>query len=153
MPKWTHIMVHHTVTGPEAKVADIDAMHRARGFDCIGYHFLVERGPGDHGILKAGRPTSRSGAHCDVDGWNSKAIGISVVGTFHPGEPHSERLTTDRPLYQDIVGAICHLCNKYGIPADHVLGHRDVKQTACPGDWFPLVQLKADVIARMIAKE
>jgi hypothetical protein len=148
--KWTHLLIHHTVTGPQETVATIRAMHRKRGFNTIGYHYLLERDQAGRGHLKTGRPDTRSGAHAgapkdtfDHKPWNSFAIGLSVVGCFHPGFAVSERMT--EPLYQDVLGAAVHLCKKYGIPADHVKFHREVKATACPGDYFPMARLRADI--------
>lgn len=139
---WTHLLIHHTVTAPTATVDDIRRMHKARGFADIGYHFLLARDAAGRGHLKPGRPDYKSGAHAgapsetkDHQAWNSFALGLSVVGTFHPGLPNSERMTPQ--LYQDLVGAVVHLCRKYNIPPANIRYHRDVKQTACPGDWFP----------------
>jgi N-acetyl-anhydromuramyl-L-alanine amidase AmpD len=155
-PHWTHLIVHHTVTGPDATVADIDALHAARGFRYtapggrgghVGYHYLIQRDKAGKGYLKAARPDTIAGAH--APGYNTRGIGLSVIGTFHPGYAASERLTPDDQLYADILGAVVHLCRKYGIPAKNVLGHCDTKATACPGDWFPLAALKRDVAAAL----
>ena len=55
-------------------------------------------------------------------------------------------------LYGDLVGAVAHLCQRYRIPPDHITYHREVKATACPGNWFPpKAQRIADVKARLEA--
>jgi hypothetical protein len=153
--KFSHILVHHTASAPGVTLAELDAMHRARGFAGIGYHYVILRSPQDNytrGYLKAARPDTRSGAHAGspketLDGrpWNSFAIGMAVAGTFHPGLAHSERLARGSQLYADVLAAVVHLCRKYGIPAANIRGHYEVKRTACPGDWFELDDLKADV--------
>jgi len=142
--KWSHLVIHHTATGPRETVASITAMHRRRGFTTIGYHYLIERS-GTRGYLKAARPDSMAGAHCP--GINTFGIGLSVVGYFHPGSPHSEHMS--EALYQDVLGAAVHVCRKYNIPASNVKFHREMKATACPGDWFPMARLRAEVAAAL----
>lgn len=138
--KWQYLMLHHTATGPNETVESIRAMHLKRGFNDIGYHYLIVRKDGK-GYLKSGRPDTKAGAHCP--GWNSKALGLSVVGYFHPGNKLSEVMS--EALYQYVLAAVCHLCKKYNIPASRLLAHREKKATACPGDWFAFARLKCDV--------
>jgi len=154
--RWTHLLIHHSVTAPGATVADIYRLHRARGFDGIGYHYVLQRSRSEdfaRGHLKVGRADDRTGAHAgatrDKKPWNRFALGLCVIGTFHRGLPHSERIEEGSAIYEDIVAAVCHLCQKYHSPAGKVLGHRDVKATACPGDLFPLAEVKRDVAARL----
>ena len=70
------LIVHCSAT-PEGKdftVADIDHWHKARGFRCIGYHYVVYR----DGSIHKGRPDSDIGAHCQ--GHNATSIGICYIG-------------------------------------------------------------------------
>ncbi len=140
---WTHVMLHHSASGPNLTVAELDAEHKARGWREIGYHYVLQRGADGHGYLKAGRPDTLPGAHAGVTPWNNCALGLCVIGYFHPGAALSEHMT--ETLYADLLAAVRHLLAKYAIPPAHVLGHRDVRPTACPGDWFPLARVKADV--------
>lgn len=152
MRKWNYLVIHHTATDARQNVATIDLMHEKRGFARadprtgrvwhIGYHYLLERDEAGHGHLKAGRPDHLDGAH--TTGLNGKAIGLAVVGYFHPGHPISERMTA--VLTQDLLAAVAHLVKKYGIPPDHISYHRDHKSTACPGAWFiPKAELLAEL--------
>lgn len=154
--RWTHLLVHHTAGDPRLTVEQIRQEHiRNRKFSDIGYHYVLARpGGGQQGFLKVGRPDTQSGAHAggpkqtkDGRAWNSFALGLSVPGYFHPGNPHSEHM--DEELYRDLLAAVLHLMQKYHIPAENLRGHREVKATACPGDWFPLDRLKADVKQRL----
>lgn len=138
MRTWSYLVIHHSASSPDTRVADIDAWHRARGWSGIGYHYVIERDSAGRGHLKRGRPDTKAGAHAGVALYNSKGIGLCVAGNFDR-EPVSEA------LYADVLGAVLHLCRKYGIPAGNVLGHRDCKATACPGGLFPLKRLKEDV--------
>jgi len=52
--------------------------HLKRGFDDIGYHFVVTRS----GIIETGRHPNRMGAHCK--GHNKNSIGVCWVGTNNP---------------------------------------------------------------------
>ena len=76
MRKVNLIVVHCTATpeGRDVTVADIDRMHRAKGWKCIGYHYVVYR----DGSVHAGRPVSEVGAH--VYGHNANSIGVAYVG-------------------------------------------------------------------------
>ena len=61
MRKVNLIVVHCTATpeGRDVTVADIDRMHRAKGWKCIGYHYVVYR----DGSVHEGRPVAEVGAH------------------------------------------------------------------------------------------
>lgn len=89
--KIKHIIIHCAATpnGKPFTSADIDNMHKARGFKRdtqwvrvftpalkhIGYHFVV----GLDGMVYTGRHIEEVGAH--VQGANSDSIGICMIGT------------------------------------------------------------------------
>jgi N-acetylmuramoyl-L-alanine amidase len=89
--KINSIVIHCAATpnGRDIKAAEIDAMHKARGFKRdsqavrsfnpelkhIGYHFVIEV----DGNLATGRGIEEIGAH--VQGSNAKSIGICMIGT------------------------------------------------------------------------
>jgi N-acetylmuramoyl-L-alanine amidase len=145
MPRFKYLMIHHSDGPPDQTVEAIRRYHvQTRGWRDVGYHYLLQRDGEGRGHLKRGRSDAYAGAHCDgPGGWNSKALGVCVIGTFHPGLPHSEKMTEE--LYQDVLGAVLHLMGKYSIPATHLTCHREHDTTSCPGDWFPMARLKADV--------
>jgi hypothetical protein len=126
-------MIHHSVTSATTTMADLDRMHRTRGFTEIGYHYGLQRDTSGRVHLKKGRAATKPGAHCH-GGWNRKALGLVVIGTFHPGLPHSEH--PDEGLITAIVDACAHLCQKHAIAPSAILGHRDQWATACPGDYL-----------------
>lgn len=150
--KWAYLMIHHTATAPTLTVADIDRMHRQRGYNGVGYHYLIQRDREGKAYLKAGRSDTQIGAHAGVNKYNREALGLSVIGYFHPGSEHSEHVGDQ--LFADIVAAVCHLCKTYGIPADnaHILYHRDVRSTACPGDWFPAKATLIQAVRKALGK-
>lgn len=57
---------------------DIDKWHIERGFDCIGYHWVVRRS----GIIEKGRMETVQGAHCL--GENHDSIGVCYIGRKSP---------------------------------------------------------------------
>lgn len=70
------IIIHCAATpeGRDYTVADIRAWHKARGWNDIGYHYVVYR----DGRIMLGRPVGQVGAH--VEGHNTGTIGIVYVG-------------------------------------------------------------------------
>ncbi|MDU3761109.1 MAG: N-acetylmuramoyl-L-alanine amidase [Bacteroides sp.] len=62
MRKINKVIIHCSATpeGRDYTVADIDRWHRERGFDGIGYHYVVYR----DGSIHAGRDVAKIGAHC-----------------------------------------------------------------------------------------
>ena len=58
------IIIHcsATIEGRDYTVSNIDMWHRQRGFDCIGYHYLVYRDGTVHegrSLIKVGRSEER----------------------------------------------------------------------------------------------
>lgn len=74
--KTTEIVVHCSDTPDNRKVTaeDIADMHLDRGWEDIGYHFVLER---DGGVCE-GREIDLRGAH--VRGANHKSVGVCLVG-------------------------------------------------------------------------
>ena len=69
----TKAVIHHTASPEWTTVADIDRWHKERGWDEIGYHYVVRR----DGQVKKGRSINKKGAH--ARGRNNK-VGIALVG-------------------------------------------------------------------------
>ncbi len=78
----------------------IDKWHRERGWNEIGYHFVITNGhlvsgskynPDHDGDIQVGRPVGKIGSHCK--GHNANSIGICLIGKHHftakPGFPHA----------------------------------------------------------------
>ena len=76
MRKISKLIIHCTAT-PEGRhhdVADIRRWHLKRGFNDIGYHFLIHL----DGTIEEGRNINKIGSHCR--GQNRGSIGICYVG-------------------------------------------------------------------------
>lgn len=61
------IIIHCSATraGQDLRAKDIDRMHKQRGFNQIGYNFVVDL----DGHVENGRPLSIDGAHCNTKGF------------------------------------------------------------------------------------
>ena len=119
------IVLHHTGNpqDDDLSAADIDASHKAKGWACIGYHYVIRK----DGSIEQGRPVDTIGAH--AYGHNSHTIGIHLCGNFEIAEPTSNQIESAAML----IAAIADL-NSICINDSTVLGHRDLMPTACPGE-------------------
>ena len=119
------IVIHHTgnPTDDDLSAVEIDASHKARGWTCIGYHYVIRK----DGTVELGRPDWTVGAH--AYGNNSHTIGVHVCGNFEEAEPTDEQI-------ESLAMLIANLCTDYGltIDRDHIVGHRELMSTACPGE-------------------
>ena len=156
------ILVHHTATpnvadpGPGAAVAlarSIQNFHMdVRRWPDTGQHFTVSRGgvvlEGRHHSLEFVRVGHRQveGAHCT--GQNVVALGIENEGTYSATDPPQKLWARLREL-------CAYLCSRYGIAPTQIYGHRDFKDTACPGDrlYGALPRLRSEVAALLGQKK
>lgn len=125
MRKITEIIIHCSATpeGRPVSVADIDRWHRARGFDSIGYHFLVEL----DGRVSAGRQLDRQGAHCL--GHNARSVGICYAGGLATDgkTPKDTRTPAQRSALRMLVADM-----RRRFPGATVHAHREFAAKACP---------------------
>lgn len=139
MAKITHIVLHYSATYPDQDltIADIDAMHRRRGFRMVGYHYFIRR----DGTIEKGRPEWEVGAH--VGGQNSGKLGICCAGGLdrRTGPNVGVDNRTDAQIASQI--KLTRECLKRH-PSAEVVGHRDLAATQCPGfdvrTWWARVQ-------------
>lgn len=118
------IIVHCSATpeGRNVAVADIDRWHRERGFDGIGYHYVVYI----DGSVHEGRPLNKVGAHCK--GHNAHSIGICYIGGVDlNGKPKDTRTLAQKDA---LVNLLMRL--KRHFPKAVIRGHRDFAAKACP---------------------
>ena len=118
------IVVHHIgmANNDDVSAETVHQWHLNNGWSGIGYHYVIRKS----GAIEAGRPHWAIGAH--AYGENKHTIGIHVCGNFEIAEP------TDAQI-EALAMLIANLCEDYGLPIDedHVVGHRDLMATACPG--------------------
>lgn len=148
------ILVHHTATPNVASPGADAAVRLARGIQNFhmntrrwpdtGQHFTVSRG----GVVLEGRHRSLEfvrvgrqqveGAHCT--GQNLVALGIENEGTYSAVDPPEK-------LWNRLRELCAYLCRQYRIAPTQIFGHRDFKDTACPGDrlYAALPRLRKEV--------
>jgi N-acetylmuramoyl-L-alanine amidase len=120
------IIIHCTAT-PEGRfhdVKDIRRWHLARGFNDIGYHFIVHL----DGTIETGRPIEKSGAHCS--GENRGSIGISYVGgmTKDMKSPKDTRTKEQKDSLIKLIHELIYTYNK-----DMTIhGHSEFAPKSCP---------------------
>ena len=88
---WHYIVIHHSAT-PSGGAKAFDRMHREKGWDELGYHFVVGNGTdtGDGQIEVGSRwPKQKWGAHAKTpdNRFNKTGIGICLVGNFDTERP------------------------------------------------------------------
>lgn len=121
-----YIVLHHAAVSI-CDIDDIQGWHLAKGWAGIGYHFFVRK----DGSVYRGRPIEAVGAHCL--GWNSNSIGVCAEGNFQTDTmPNVQR--------NAILELIEYLKRIY--PGVVVNGHRELDATSCPGQNYPLEELK-----------
>ena len=124
MRKITKIIVHcaDTPEGRDDKAADIRRWHKARGFNDIGYHYVVDL----DGTIEPGRDVTIAGAH--TTGYNADSIGVCYIGgadtDMKPKDTRTEEQKTALRLL------LKYLVQKY--PGAKIYGHRDFANKSCP---------------------
>lgn len=125
MRKINEIIVHCSAT-PEGKdftVEDIRRWHRQRGFNDVGYHYVVYR----DGSVHDGRSLDYIGAHCK--GHNAYSIGVCYIGgmTADNRSPKDTRTSAQKAA---LLALLRRLKRQY--PSATIHGHRDFANKACP---------------------
>lgn len=119
------IIVHCSATpeGREVDVATIRKWHLARGFNDIGYHYVVYL----DGSVHAGRAEAKVGAH--VTGHNSHSIGVCYVGGMDAANKKAKDTRTPEQR-AGLLDLLAYLHAKY--PNATIHGHREFAAKACP---------------------
>ena len=120
------IVVHNTgnPTDDDVDAVWVNSVHQnANDWIAIGYNYLIRK----NGIVEEGRPHWAMGAH--AQGYNKHTIGICLSGNFMIGDPTTAQI-------ESLAMLLANLCADYNIPIDrkHIIGHREVNDTDCPGD-------------------
>jgi hypothetical protein len=136
---WQWIIIHHSATTyGDAQI--IDKWHRDRGFDELGYDFVIGNGTssGDGQIEVGPRWTKQKyGAHDRTpdNRYNEFGIGICLVGNFDEQHPTAAQMRSVDKL-------VAYLMKTYHISGDRILGHGDTKPTDCPGKFLSVSEIR-----------
>src|SRR5262249_1180730 len=149
------VIVHHTATPNDytpdqaaAIVRGIDVFHvRTRGWDDIGYNFLVDR----FGQVYEGRfgGMTRNVIRAHALRFNTPSVGIALIGTFTNAKPTAPAVQSLEKLiawrldlaHVDPVSTLTYVSGgserwRAGLKVKlrAVSGHRDTGSTTCPGN-------------------
>lgn len=138
MRKITEIILHCSATqeGKDFHAKDIDKWHRQRGFNEIGYNFVIDL----DGTIEEGRNIEKIPAHCK--GHNATSIGICYIGGCDKNlKPKDTRTDAQKKAMKILVH---QLMEKYNIPLNNVYGHYQFcSSKACPS--VKIEQLREDL--------
>lgn len=138
--RWECIVVHHSASdigGAER----FDKWHRAKGWDGLGYHFVIGNGTDTpDGKVEVGFRWAQQahGAHCKTpdEFYNQHGIGICLVGNF-------DNYTPTAAQQRSLVRLCRFLCKRFKIGPDHIYTHGGITgKTDCPGKNFDVDELQ-----------
>lgn len=132
-------MIHHSATDAGC-AAEFDQAHRARGWDELGYHFVIGNGTDTpDGAIEVGSRwnTQKHGAHCKTPDnfYNDHGIGICLVGNFEHARPTPAQM-------ESLVRLLRWLVDTCDLTVADIGVHGEITgKTLCPGRYFPKEQL------------
>ena len=126
MRKINKIIIHCSATpeGREHDVADIRRWHLKRGFNDIGYHYLIHI----DGTIEEGRPINKQGAHCS--GENKSSIGLCYVGGMSK-DMKKAKDTRTQAQKDSLIKLMHELIYKYNKDMT-IHGHNEYANKSCP---------------------
>jgi len=124
-------IILHCSDSSWGNAAEIDSWHRQKGWNGIGYHYVITNGRPksgqeysylQDGVVEKGRDEGVIGAH--ARGHNRDSLGICLIGTDY--------LFTVAQLRKALF-LVNRLRTKYTIPIEQVFGHYQFDETkTCP---------------------
>ncbi len=153
--------VHHTVNSNSYSASQVPALIRSiyayhvdsRGWDDIGYNFIVDR----FGRIWEGRAggVDRAVIGAHTAGFNSVGFAMAALGTYSTTKAPAVVITAYVQLFAwkfAIHGVDPRKVSYYNTTGNNAIsGHRDMGKTDCPGDalYSQLGSIRSKVIARM----
>ncbi len=139
--KRTDFLVFHHVGQMPSETVNGDVVHRwhrnrqtssGTYWNGIGYNALIL----EDGTIEEGRPFDMQGAH--TPGVNSVSFGVLVVGNFDEGPPKEIQVKKAIEFGRYVVEELYPGIKRIG-------GHGDFASSACPGEHFPLQEIKNNI--------
>ncbi len=143
----------HCSDSPFGDAEVIDGWHKERGWDGIGYHYVILNGypkstkefmSGSVRKIENGRDIKLRGTH--VRGYNTGNLGVCMIGTTWDNltEEENQQMIT-------MIDFIGDLVKKYGLTVDDVYGHSEFDVTkTCPN--MDMNFIRAAISSRMEVK-
>lgn len=123
----TEIILHCAATpeGKDFRAKNIDEWHKAKGWKCAGYHYIIDL----DGKVEDGRPLYMVGAH--TTGHNKNSIGICYIGGV---DKEGKKAKDTRTIKQkESMYALVHqLLSFYKLSINDVHCHNEYSQKSCP---------------------
>ena len=110
-----------TYANMDTDAATVDMWHKARGFDSIGYHYLIRR----NGTVERGREDGTVGAH--AKGHNTGSLGIALAGGKSDDNEPSCNFTAAQ--WKSLAELCINLKWKYNCK---IIGHNEISDKTCP---------------------
>ena len=127
-PSTEVIVIHHAGFPDGDKDSSAEEIHKfhqeVNGWAGIGYHYVIRK----DGMIEQGRKPLAVGAHAYQH--NKNSVGICVAGNFDLVKVPSVQMDSLKLL-------TAWLCQRYKLdPMQRgvIVGHRDLNDTACPGN-------------------
>ena len=127
-PSTEVIVIHHAGFPDGDKDSSAEEIHKfhqeVNGWAGIGYHYVIRK----DGTIEQGRKPLAVGAHAYQH--NKNSVGICVAGNFDLVKVPSVQMDSLKLL-------TAWLCQKYKLnpmKKGVIVGHRDLNDTACPGE-------------------
>ena len=134
------IVIHCAATDDSQDIgaAEIDRWHKQRGFDRIGYHFVIRR----NGRIEKGRGLYDRGAHAGghdrkavgdmAVAYNDRSIGICMVGGVEADDDMKARDNFTVEQWATLRALVETMLTIF--PSAQVIGHREIAivPKACP---------------------
>ena len=121
----THIVVHCSATGQDAKVEAIQRYWKEKlGWKQVGYHYIIEADGKETQLLTIAQPSN------GVKGWNKSIINICYIGGVDKlGKPIDNRTDAQKRQLMTRLKAL-----KTMFPNAIIQGHKDFPNVAkaCP---------------------
>lgn len=132
---WKYIIVHHSAT-EEGNALSLFELHKRRGWDSLGYHFIIDNGTSGkaQGQIEVSPRwiKQQDGAHCKAANMNQLGIGVCLVGNFSKDDVSEKQM-------ESLIYLVTILRKHYKVPLSNIMGHGQVPgaATECPGLYFP----------------
>jgi N-acetylmuramoyl-L-alanine amidase len=134
------IVIHHTERNNDFPLFVRWRHKYLRGWDDIGYHYLIgnKRPFTRDGKIYSGRSESVPGAH--ARGYNFNSIGICLIGNFNKTVPSEKQMNA-------LVSLARQRMAFYRIPVENILGHAELPgaKKSCPGRNIDMSEVRLSI--------